>query len=205
MRMNAGGSPEIYARMMASLDDAIGEIVKAIDDQSLSKNTMIIFTSDNGGTTYSDNGIYRGKKLSLFEGGIRVPAFIRWPGTIKSNTLSEQVCITMDWTATILAVAGASPHKNFPLDGTNLLPVCTGKTTTFDRTFYWRTIERSHHNAIRDGKWKYIKDEDGEYLFDLLADPSEKNDLRQKNPEKFEQLKKKYWEWESSMLRTFVK
>src|SRR4030095_8933538 len=74
----AGGSPEIYAKMMKSLDDAVGRIVKTIDDLNLSKNTVIIFTSDNGGERYSENGIYKGRKMSLGEGGIREPAFVRW-------------------------------------------------------------------------------------------------------------------------------
>ena len=201
MRMNAGGSPAIFARMMKSLDDAVGEILRTLDEQSLSKNTLVIFTSDNGGTTYSDNGIYQGKKLSLWEGGIRVPAFVRWPGEIKPKTITDQPAITMDWTATILAAAGVSPNSQYLLDGANLLPVCTQKAKPFARTFYWRTIERSHHNAMREGDWKYFKDEKDEYLFDLSNDPSEKNNLREKNREIFDRLKSKYAAWEGTVLR----
>jgi arylsulfatase A-like enzyme len=205
MRMNAGGSPAIYARMMKALDDAIGEILKTVDEQSLSKNTIIIFTSDNGGERFSDMENYQGRKLSLWEGGIRVPAFVCWKGMIKPNLVSDQVCVTTDWTATILAAAGAKINPQYPLDGINLLPVCTGQSKTIDRTIYWRTIERSHHKAMRDGNWKYLQDEKGEYLFDFSTDPSERDNLREKNPKKFEELKKKYSEWESSMLKTFVK
>jgi arylsulfatase A-like enzyme len=204
MRMSAGGSPAIFARMMKALDDAVGEILKMVEEQSLTKNTLIIFTSDNGGTTYSDNGIYQGRKLSLWEGGIRVPAFARWPGRIESNTLSTQVCVTMDWTATILAAAGVKEQPNYPLDGISLLPVFTGKSIPFDRTIYWRTIERSKHKAIRDGNWKYLKDEKGEYLFDLSNDPSEKNNLSEKNREIFDRLKSKYAAWEASVLKPDV-
>jgi len=201
MRMSAGGSPSTYAQMMKALDDAVGEIMKTVEKKSLAKNTLIIFTSDNGGTTYSDNGIYQGRKLALWEGGIRVPAFVRWTGKIKQNTISPQVCTTMDWTATILAAAGVTGSKQFPLDGINLMPICTGKAKLKDRTLYWRTIERSHHKAMRDGNWKYLQDEKGEYLFDLSVDPSEKNNLREKNLDTFEKLKTMYAAWEATVLR----
>jgi len=141
----------------------------------------------------------------LLEGGIRVPAFVRWPGKIKPNSTTTQVAATMDWTATILSVAGATPNKDFPLDGVDLLPVCTGKAKPFDRTIYWRTIERSHHKAIRDGNWKYLKVDNDEYLFDLSKDPTEKNNLREKESAKFQELKNKYAAWEATMLPTFVK
>ena len=200
MRMNAGGSPLIYSKMMKSLDDAIGEIIGVLDQQTFSKNTMVIFTSDNGGERFSDMGIYQGRKLSLWEGGIRVPAFVRWQTNITAGTQTPQVAVTMDWTATIAAAAGINRSNNFPLDGVNLLPIITGKSTPLDRTIYWRTIERSKHKAIREGDWKYLKDEKGEYLFNLAKDPAEKNNLREKNPAEFERLKQKYAVWESSVL-----
>ena len=129
-----GGSPEVYAAMMKSLDDAVGNVVKAIDDLNLSKNTVIIFTSDNGGEKFSDNGVYKGRKMQLWEGGIREPAFIRWSGKLKENSETNQVATTMDWTATILSIAGAKPDKNFPLDGIDLMPVLTGKQHEVQRT-----------------------------------------------------------------------
>jgi arylsulfatase A-like enzyme len=91
-----GGSPKVYAAMMKSLDDAVGNIVKTIDDLHLSNNTVIIFTSDNGGERYSDNGIYKSGKMNLWEGGIREPAFIRWNGKIKENSVTNQLATTMD-------------------------------------------------------------------------------------------------------------
>jgi arylsulfatase A-like enzyme len=200
MRMSAGGSPLTYALMMKALDDAVGEIMKTVEKKSLANNTLIIFTSDNGGTTYSDNGIYQGRKLSLWEGGIKVPAFVRWTGKIKANTISPQVCITMDWTATILAAAGKAGSKQFPLDGINLMPICTGKAKLKDRTLYWRTIERSHYKAMREGNWKYLHDGKGEYLFDLSVDPSEKNNVREKYSKEFDKLKAMYAAWESTVL-----
>jgi arylsulfatase A-like enzyme len=205
MRPTSGGSVEVYGRMMKSLDDAIGEIMKTLEDQSMTKNTLVIFTSDNGGEKFSDMGQYKGSKLSLWEGGIRVPAFVRWPGKMKPGKISDQVCLTMDWTATILAAAGATVDKKYPLDGLNLLPVLTGNSRNIQRTVFWRTVERSHHKAVREGNWKYLQDEKGEYLFDLSSDGYESNNLREKYPERFERLKSKYAAWEATMLPSFVK
>ena len=196
-----GGSPQVYAAMMKSLDDAVGKIVKTIDELHLSNNTVIIFTSDNGGERYSDNGIYKGGKMQLWEGGIREPAFIRWTGKLKENTVTEQVATTMDWTATILSIAGTKSDKNFPLDGIDLMPVLTGKQKELERTLYWRIFQRRQHSAIRDGHWKWLRDEKGEeYLFDLSVDPSEKNNIKEKFPEAFVQLKNKFSTWEKTVL-----
>ena len=197
----AGGSAQIYANMMRNLDSAVGKIVKAIDDLHLQNNTIIIFTSDNGGERYSDNGIYKGRKMSLWEGGIREPAFVRWTGTIKENLVTNQVATTMDWTATILSVAGAKVNSKFMLDGIDLKPVLTGKKKEVDRTLYWRIFQRVQHKAIREGKWKWLQDEKGnEYLFDLSDDPSEKNNLKEKFTEITRRLKYKYDEWEKTVL-----
>ncbi|HUS03667.1 MAG TPA: sulfatase-like hydrolase/transferase [Chitinophagaceae bacterium] len=196
------GTPEIYVRMMISLDNAVGRIVKAVDSLNMSKNTVIIFTSDNGGERFSDNGIYKGSKMSLWEGGIREPAFVRWTGKIKENSVSNQVVTTMDWTATILSVAGGKANPQFPLDGIDVMPIITGKKKEVGRTLYWRISQRKKHNAMRDGNWKYMKDEKGnEYLFDLAIDPQEKNDLKAQENKVFKRLKSKYKAWEAAMLK----
>ena len=198
----SGGSPEIYARMMKSLDDAVGKIVTTIDDLKLSNNTVIIFTSDNGGERYSDNGIYQDGKMSLREGGIREPAFVRWTGKIKENSITNQVTTTMDWTATILSLAGAKADEKFPLEGIDITPMVMGKKKEIDRILYWRIYQRKQQKAMRDGKWKWLQDEKGnEYLFNLINDPSEKNNLKDQQKEVFEKLKKKYQLWEATMLK----
>ena len=110
-----GGSPAIYAAMMKRLDDGIGVIMKTLDEEQLSSHTIVIFTNDNGGERYSNNGGLAKAKGSLWEGGIRVPAFVRWPGRINAGDVTQQVAITMDWTKTILSAAGAKTDKNFPL------------------------------------------------------------------------------------------
>ncbi|MEO6734230.1 MAG: sulfatase-like hydrolase/transferase [Ferruginibacter sp.] len=196
----AGGSKEKYVAMIKSLDDAVGKIIKAIDDKNIANNTLVIFTSDNGGEQFSDMGIYAGKKGQLYEGGIREPAFIRWPGIIAPNTITEQVAITMDWTATILAAAKVKPDPAFALDGIDLMPVCTGQKKIIERTFYWRLFQDGEQKAMRQANWKYLQYEKSEFLFNITDDPSEKTDIKAKHPDVFSQLKKKYSEWESGVL-----
>ena len=137
--------------MIKSMDDAVGKIMQAVDDENNAGNTLVIFTSDNGGEEFSDMGIYSNGKGQLWEGGIREPAFVRWPGIIPANSITQQTAITMDWTATILAVAAAKPDPAFPIDGIDLLPVCTGKKKTIERTFYWRLFQSTKQKAIREG------------------------------------------------------
>lgn len=202
MQWTNGGSPAVYAAMMKSLDDAIGAIMKALDEQQLTNNTVVIFTSDNGGERFSDMGIYKGRKMTLWEGGIRVPAFVRWPGKIAAGSTTSQVAGTIDWTATILSLAGVRHEKKFPLDGQDMMPILTGKSKEVDRSLYWRIFQRTQHKAMRDGKWKYLQDEKGqEYLFDLIADPSEKTNLKDKESVVFQKLKEKYAAWDAQMLK----
>lgn len=201
MNWHTGGTKEKYAAMINSLDEAVGKIMKALDDEKLTGQTLVIFTSDNGGEEFSDMGIYSGMKEELLEGGIKEPAFVRWPGVIAANSITRQVAITMDWTATILEAAGAKPDPAFPLDGMNLLPILRGKNEAVSRTIYWRLFQVKKQKAIRHGNWKYLKNEKGEFLFNLEEDPGEKKDLKEIYPSKFIQLKKKYKDWEATVLK----
>lgn len=196
-----GGSPAIFAAMMKSLDDGVGSIMKTLDEEQLSNQTIVIFTNDNGGERYSDNGGLAGAKGTLWEAGIRVPAFVRWTGKINAGNITQQVAITMDWTATILSAGGAKAHKDFPFDGIDLMPILIGKKKNVERTIYWRTFQRNKQKAIRMGKWKYLQEEKGEYLFNLTADQGEKNDLKIKQQAIFNRLKKKYTDWEKTVLQ----
>jgi len=195
-----GGSTAIYAAMMKSLDDGIGNIMKTLDDEQLSKKTMIIFTNDNGGERYSDNGILTNAKGTLWEGGIRVPAFVRWTGRINAGVITQQVAVTMDWTATILATGGAKAHQDFTLDGIDLTPILLTPEKNIERTIYWRIFQRDKQKASRDGNWKYLQDGKGEYLFNLATDQEEKHDLKTKEQTIFNRLKKNYAEWEKTVL-----
>lgn len=201
VELTSGGSPAKYAAMMKSLDDGVGRIMKSLEDSGLSGNTIVIFTNDNGGEKYSDNGGLSKMKMTLWEGGIRVPAFVRWPGKIKPGSVTQQVAVTMDWTATILKAAGANPDSAFPPDGIDLMPIMTSNKKYVDRTLYWRTFQRTKHKAMRMGDWKYLQDENGEYLFNIASDPAEQTDLKSKNPDVFNKLKARYADWEKSVLQ----
>lgn len=195
----SGGSPAIYAQMMKSLDDAVGNIMRTLDNAQF-KNTIVIFTNDNGGEMFSDHGGLAKSKSFLWEGGIKVPAFVRWPDKIKPGTTTNQLAATMDWTATILAAAGVSARKDFPLDGIDLMPVLTGKSQASSRTLYWRSFQRRKEKAVREGDWKYLKDEKGEYLFNIAADPGEKNNLKDTDKTVFDKLKQLMADWEKTVL-----
>jgi arylsulfatase A-like enzyme len=195
--MVEGGSLKVYASLVRSMDAGIGRVLTALTRAKLDRETLVIFTSDNGGERYSFNWPFSSGKMSLWEGGTRVPAIARWPGVIRPGQTTEQAAITMDWTATILAAAGTAPEAAYPLDGENLLPVCAGTRPAYDRTFCWRTTTES---AARMGRWKYLRESSGEQLFDLSSDPGEKVNLRNSQVEVFERIKKLYGEWNARML-----
>ncbi|MFL6334985.1 MAG: sulfatase-like hydrolase/transferase [Pyrinomonadaceae bacterium] len=195
----SGGSLKVYAEMMKSLDEGVGRVLRALEETGHARSTLVLFTSDNGGERFSYNWPFTGSKFDLHEGGIRVPAIARWPGRIPAGRTTEQVAVTMDWTATILAAAGGRPHPDYPLDGADLLPVLRGERAAFERTLFWRNDVQG---AARAGRWKYLKDgEKGERLFDLQADEHEQADARNSRGEIFERLKGEYQKWEAQMLK----
>src|SRR4030095_8548372 len=110
----SGGSLKVYAEMMKSLDEGVGRVLRALEAAGHARRTLVVFTSDNGGERFSYTWPFTGQKCALHEGGIRVPAFVRWPGVLPAGRTTEQVAVTMDWTATILAAAGARPHPDYP-------------------------------------------------------------------------------------------
>jgi len=193
----AGGSLKTYATMMKSLDDGIGEVLRALDRGGMSRNTLVIFTSDNGGERFSYNWPFRGQKFSLWEGGIRVPAIVRWPGVVPVNVVTRQAAITMDWTATMLALGKAKADPAYPLDGTDLLPVIRGTQPVYERSFFWRTSEMS---AALNGPWKYVNDGTQEYLFNLSVDEREQGNFREQNPSMFTRLRDEFKKWDSMVL-----
>lgn len=195
--MTAGGSLKIYAEMMRGLDEGVGRVLGALSRKKLDRSTLVVFTSDNGGERFSFNWPFRGQKFQLFEGGIRVPAIARWPGTIPAGRTSDQVAVTMDWMATLVALAGARPAPDYPLDGVDLLPTLRGSRPAFERTIFWR-----HHKsaAVRRGRWKYLQDEAGEYLFDLAADERKQANFRRSHAARFDELKAAHADWNKRML-----
>jgi len=200
----SGGSPETYAKMVINMDTNIGRVLNAVKEAGLYESTVIIFTSDNGGERYSDMGPFKGSKIDLWEGGIRVPAAIRWPGVIKQNQESNQPVITMDWTVTILDIAGARITDNLSFDGISLLSHLKENSPVISRNFYWRTSNVQRADAYRSGDWKYLKTDGGEFLFNLSEDPYESNNLKEKEPEKFRQIKEEFLNMDKQMLEPYI-
>lgn len=199
-QFRGGGSAKVYAEMMRSLDESVGRVLRALRESRLERDTLVIFTSDNGGEHFSYNWPFTGRKGELLEGGIRVPALIRWPGVVPAGLHAEQVAITMDWTATILAATETKPDPQHKLDGLNLLPAMRSNEprALFERTLFWRHGQRS---AVRSGNRKYWHDGgEEEHLFDLAADPSENADFQNIHPEEFEKLKTAFTDWDKQVL-----
>ena len=196
--MTKGGSLKIYGSMMKSMDAGIGRVLRALSRAGGDRNTLVIFTSDNGGERYSFNWPFSFQKGHLWEGGLRVPAIVRWTGVVPAGRTTEQPAITMDWTATILAAGGASAAHGYPLDGEDLLPVCAGRRSPYDRTLFWRALGRE---AARIGSWKYLRESGNEHLYDVVQDPGEKTDLKTSRPAEFERLKRQFAEWNAQMLK----
>jgi arylsulfatase A-like enzyme len=174
-------------------------VLQALDTHGLANNTLIIFTSDNGGERFADTWPFTGRKTELLEGGLRIPAIVRWPGRIPAGSVSEQVAISMDWLPTLLAAAGTAPNPNFPPDGINLLPILTQRAPIVPRTLFWR-YKNNAQQAMRDGNWKYLKILDNTFLFDVVADPMERANLKTRHRDIYEGLLRKYAAWNATML-----
>jgi arylsulfatase A-like enzyme len=198
------GSKEDYAHMLINLDENIGKLLDAVKANDYEKNTLIILTSDNGGEIYSNDKPFKGKKLQLWEGGIRVPALVRWPGKTAPGTESNQPAITMDWTATILDVASYPHLKELDLDGISLKEHFTNPEEITDRIFYWRTSNRLQGNALRKGNWKYLQTREGEYLFNLSDDPYEDKNEITNHHDKLIELKNEYSNLDNEMLPPLI-
>ncbi len=122
-----GGSLQVFAAMVRRLDESVGRVLGALEAAGQSRDTFVVFTSDNGGERFSYNWPASDAKVSLHEGGIRVPAMVRWPGRVPAGSSTDQTVITMDWSATMLALGGTSADPQYPLDGVDLLPLCQGR------------------------------------------------------------------------------
>lgn len=190
-----GGSVATYQKMIHHMDEGIGQVLAALPD---SRNTLVVFTSDNGGERYSDTWPHVGKKMDLLEGGIRVPYVVRWPAQVRAGGVTAQHAITMDWVATFLEAAGAKAHPDYPLDGLSLMPVLKDPRATFARDLYWRMKHRAQR-AVRSGEWKYFASEDGEFLFNLAVDGRERANYAKREPRRLAELRAKYEAWERSI------
>lgn len=211
-----------YAAMIAAVDDGVGELRHTLKQHGLLENTLIFFVADNGATTEAraglnqkpatagDNGLYRGFKFSLFDGGMHVPGIMSWPGRIPAGTVTKEIAMTMDITPTICAAAGLQTTHKF--DGSNILELATGKAKSPHEAIFWKNNQQT---AARKGKWKLVangilydrsadsrtplKGDDAVFLSDLEADPRESVNLRHKNPEVVDELMTLLTKWQANL------
>ena len=196
--------PDVYIAMIEHMDKCIGRILKALDKNGLTANTVVIFSSDNGGTGSARNTPLSKAKGTTFEGGIRVPAVARWPGAIPEGTVSDQACITLDFSASIVRIAGAKVPPGREFDGIDIIRLVETGRPPQKRTLFWRGRRGQRtRKAVRDGDMKYIWQTDGkkseEYLFDLKNDVGESRDLLKERPKQAKRLKALLANWEKEV------
>lgn len=194
----AGGNVETYQRMIHHMDEGIGDLVTALEEKGQLKNTLIVFTSDNGGERYSDNWPLVGGKMDLTEGGIRVPWIAHWPNAIPAGSTSRQHCMTMDWSATLLDIGGGQADPIYPIDGVSIAPVLKDPSVTIDRPLYWRMKHRQQR-AFRHGDWKYLKVDEHEYLFNIRYDARERANLATVDPQRLISMRDAWLAWEQTV------
>lgn len=196
------GTRDDYARMLESVDANIGRILDVLDRRELARDTLLIFTNDNGGERLSRNSPFFHHKGTLWEGGLRVPCLVRWPDRLPAGVSWNEPAITMDLTATILAATGTRSSTDRPLDGRDLLPALTGVQDGRPRTLCWR-IDRDDRKqkAARKGRWKYVRDGSIDLLFDMERDPGEREDVSYQHPEIVRELKAALEAWERDVAR----
>jgi arylsulfatase A-like enzyme len=193
-----GGNIHTYRRMIEHMDEGIGWIMAALAAKGVADDTLVVFTSDNGGERFSDNWPLVGGKMDLTEGGIRVPWIAHWPTRIGAGATSEQLCMTMDWSATMLAAAGVAADPHHPLDGVSLLGVLADPAASFERPLYWRMNHRGQR-ALRRAAWKYLRVDGHDYLFDLSADERERANRAAREPERLAALRADWEAWNATM------
>ncbi|MCA9040591.1 MAG: sulfatase-like hydrolase/transferase [Planctomycetaceae bacterium] len=203
----------VVRAMVESLDASTGEIVRVLQEEGLAQNTLVVFTSDNGGYRnynglhegqISDNGVYRGQKTQVYEGGHRIPTIAWWPGKIAAGSTTDETTMTMDLVPTILHLAGIDPdQQQFAYDGLDLRQLLFEQKPLPERKYlFWRISTRS---AVRSGEWKLVKYQDKlPQLYNLSTDPSEVNDLSATEAERVNELMKALKEWEADVDRSYA-
>lgn len=194
----AGGNIRTYGRMMESMDANIDRVMRELARLGLDNDTIVMFTSDNGGERFSDTWPLTGMKGELLEGGIRVPLIVTWPKGLPARKVSEQVAMSMDAMPTLLAAAGGSAPPQ--IDGISLLPNLRDPARVFARNVFWRHKARQQF-AVRSGDWKYLRMDGKEFLFNLSGDDRERADLKSIEPARLDSLRSASEKWNGQMLK----
>lgn len=195
-----------YAAMVDSMDTAVGRILAAIEKEGIAKDTIVFFFSDNGGPVNlgATNTPLRGAKGTTFEGGLRVPAVMRYPGRVQAGSVTDQVGCAIDLLPTLTAAAGIAPRNKLPLDGKNLWPVLAQKQKPFAREDLFFSVESGQQTyfGVRSGPWKLVSIGSGgkqeNLLFRIEEDPNEKTDLAGQNPQVVKDLLARIEKWKST-------
>jgi arylsulfatase A-like enzyme len=193
-----GGSVEIYQRMIHHMDEGIGQLMATLARLGIDRDTLVVFTSDNGGERFSDNWPLVGGKMDLMEGGIRVPYVVRWPGHIAAGGLCAQPILTMDWMATFLELAGVAAHPDYPLEGCSLVPWLDDPSLERPRRLFWR-MKHNAQKAMREGPWKFLSVGGHEYLFNLDQDARERANQGKRQPDRLNAMRALWDDWNRSM------
>jgi arylsulfatase A-like enzyme len=193
-----GGNIHTYQRMIHHMDEGIGKVMEVLRKHGLVDSTLVVFTSDNGGERFSDNWPLVGGKMDLTEGGIRVPWITHWPAAIAAGGVSTQLCMTMDWSTTMLELGGVQAPADHPWDGVSLAAVLREPSRQFARPLYWRMNHRGQR-ALRDGDWKYLRVDDNDYLFNLPGDERERANLGLVEPQRLADMRADWEAWERTM------
>jgi len=191
-----GGSMRAFAEMMASLDEGVGRVLDTLRDHGLAQDTIVVFTSDNGGERFSYMWPLRGYKGTLLEGGVRVPLLVRWPDRIAPAGSTDQVALSMDWLPTFAALAGGQSDPAMAPDGIDLSGALLGGAARA-RTVFWKTPTASSALSF---PWKYLREGSREFLFNLQEDVSENANFKLTQRDRFAELKAAAASWEASML-----
>jgi arylsulfatase A-like enzyme len=193
-----GGNIHTYHRMIHHMDEGIGQLMEALQNHGLTANTLVVFTSDNGGERFSDSWPLVGGKMDLTEGGIRVPWIAHWPAVIAPGSVSAQHCMTMDWSATMLDAAGVNADPAYALDGISVLPVLKDPAHQFHRPLHWRMNHRGQR-AMRDGDYKYLRVDGNDYLFNITTDERERANLGKHEPQRLDAMRTAWEGWNATM------
>ena len=189
-----------YVKMVERMDEGIGKVLHTLDTLELDENTLVIYLYDHGGRHLVNSAPLFHGFANVWEGGIRIPALLRLPGVIPVNERSAMPGIAMDLTATILDVAGL-PDAAVKLDGVNLIPYVRKELSPLTRQLFWRAdlYDFGKQLAIRDGQWKYVEHGNTQFLFDLNADISERNNLFYKHTDVVNRLRADLDHWQESL------
>jgi len=185
-----------FVGSVTAMDAAIGRLLDLLEEYGIADNTIVIFFSDNGGGGSADNAPLRGRKGQMFEGGIRVPCIVKWPGKIPADSTSDEFLTSLEIVPTLCAATGAEPPKGVALDGFNMLPVLQGKKRSPRTEMFW---QRKLDKGARVGHWKWVESSRGGGLFDLRDDIGERRDLSEEKPEVLKEVQARFASWKMQM------